>query len=136
MNIKWNEWSNKTSVTDSLSELVGETLLSVDGLEKNSFEVVFITQSGKALMLYHEQGCCESVDLEDFESDCGDFIGAKVLSFEEVSSEQKNNEYGDSDTWTFYKMETDKGGLFMRWHGSSNGYYSESVDIKGGVVLQ
>ena len=35
----------------------------------------------------------------------------------------------ESYTWTFYKIETNKGGLWVRWLGESNEYYSEEVNV-------
>lgn len=117
-----------------LDELVGKTIKEITGLEENSYpyEVRIICDDGNTYLFYHEQDCCESVVLEDFEVSADSLEGGKILSAEEVTNDndgEKPFEEAGSWTWTFYKIETDKGGLWMRWLGTSNGYYSESVDL-------
>lgn len=104
-----------------MQRLVGEVIKSIEGLEEYSDEVFIKTESGLTFKFYHQQDCCESVLLNDFELD-NDITGALVVSAEEIEGECE-----DCSTWTFYKIETNKGGLFMRWLGESNGYYSEAV---------
>ena len=112
-----------------LTELVGKTIKSITGLEQASEEVRIFTECGQEYMFYHSQDCCECVELNDFEGEAEDLIGGIVLSAEAVEGEESEPEYTDSHTWTFYKIETSKGGLWMRWLGESNGHYSESVDF-------
>lgn len=113
-----------------LQKLVGQNILEITGLEQYSDEVNIVCDVLRARFM-HYQECCESVNLEDFEID-GDLAGATILSAEEVSNEdapEPDSEWIMSYTWTFYRIETTKGGLFMRWFGESNGYYSEGVDV-------
>jgi hypothetical protein len=116
-----------------IETLVGETIDRIEGLVKDSDEVRIFTKSGKEFLFYHEQDCCESVNLNDFDGDPEDLKGALIVSAEEVSNsddeDNKPDDYSESWTWTFYKIETNKGGIWMRWLGESNGYYSESVTL-------
>ena len=112
--------------------LKGLTLKNIEriGDEQLNFE----TNDGRQFRMYHSQSCCESVYIEDIVGDLNDLIGNPILdASEETNSDQPktDSEYQDeSFTWTFYKISTIKGGVTIRWYGSSNGYYSESVDFE------
>jgi len=50
-----------------------------------------------------------------------------VLEFIDEASKEGDDKSYESSTWTFYRISTSKGFVVVRWFGSSNGYYSESV---------
>ena len=110
--------------------LEGKVLRSVvaDG-DSIKFEV----DDNEVYMMEHIQDCCEHVYIESIVGDLQDLVGVRINLAEEVSNEdyekQNTNEYEESCTWTFYKFGTIKGYVDIRWFGSSNGYYSESVDF-------
>ena len=82
--------------------------------------------------MWHNQDCCESVSIEDICGDVKDLIGSPIILAEEStnSEDHPREDYEDSYTWTFYRLQAAKGGLVViRWYGSSNGYYGESVDV-------
>lgn len=104
-------------------ELIGKTLVSVEN--KANEELVFTTDTGRVFMLYHDQNCCESVEIESIVGGLDDLVGTVLLTAEE----SVNSELEADATWTFYKLATQKGYVDIRWYGSSNGYYSEEVDF-------
>jgi hypothetical protein len=115
----------------NFSELQGKTLTKVEqiGDDRIRFE-----EGDKAYELYHSQDCCESVEVESIVGDLADLVGTPILLAEEAESNDtpegyKHDYEPESQTWTFYKLRTIKGSVDIRWFGSSNGYYSESVEF-------
>jgi hypothetical protein len=107
------------------SDLEGRTITEILGCEVNSDEITIRTSDSLTFILYHDQECCEHVAIEDVNGDVKDMIGSPIIIAEEAT-----NGDCDSTTWTFYKLATVKGFLDIRWCGNSNGYYSESVDLR------
>ena len=114
-------------------DLVGKTLvrIEVDRLEfENGDEIVFLTECGKKYRLFHDQDVNEQVDIDDICGNLGDLLGSPILVAEEVSNSSGTPKNDDvSYTWTFYKIDTARGGVTIRWYGCSNGCYSEAVDF-------
>lgn len=114
----------------NFSELQGKTLTAVD---VGTDEITFTCADGSVYRQYHNQDCCEGVSVEDVCGDIADVVGSPLLvALESTSNENPEGitkEYQDSFTWTFYKLDTAKGGITIRWYGESNGYYSERVDF-------
>ena len=47
----------------NISELVGQTLTKIQ--VEDNYEIHFYTSEGYRFVMYHEQGCCEGVWLEE-----------------------------------------------------------------------
>jgi len=113
-------------------DLKGQTLKSIQRVDDE--KIIFTLLDGRKYELYHENDCCETVTIEDVTGDLNDLVGVPLLQAEESTNTNDPKlvgEYQDvSFTWTFYKLATHKGYVTIRWYGSSNGYYSESVDFR------
>jgi|SRR5690554_3921710 len=109
--------------------LQGQILTKVEKIGDDS--ILFETATGEKYEMYHEQDCCEHVYIESIVGDLEDLVGSPILMAEEVTNidEPPTSELEESYTWTFYKFATNKGYVTIRWYGSSNGYYSESVSF-------
>lgn len=116
---------------EEFEDLLGKTLSNIEN--KNDDQLIFTLESGEKYRLYHDQDCCESVDIEEIIGDLNDLIGSPITLAEEVTHDDvdpngvKNPGHAGSFTWTFYKLATIKGYATIRWFGQSNGYYSEVV---------
>lgn len=111
-----------------IEKMLGKIAVRVTTDEETRLKFEF--NDGSSMLMYHDQDCCESVTIEDIDGSLHDLLNHRIILAEEVSNSKWNDEDTMSETWTFYKIATIKGGVTIRWYGSSNGYYSESVDIE------
>jgi hypothetical protein len=118
-----------------IGDMVG---LTVENINVGNDEMTFIFTIGLKVQFYHSQNCCESVYIESVVGDINDLIGNVLTVAEEVSNydtsvsklTENDVEWGDVEQWTFYKFDSNKGGITVRWYGTSNGYYSIGVSMK------
>ncbi|CAB4127495.1 hypothetical protein UFOVP75_225 [uncultured Caudovirales phage] len=113
----------------NFADLLGRTIQSID-ISKPNDRITIETTDGVSWTIKHSQDCCETVTIEDVAGDINDLLGYPLTMAEEVSNSDQiegNEMYSESFTWTFYKLATVKGYVTIRWFGSSNGYYSETV---------
>lgn len=117
--------------TSVFEEMVGRTMKSA---VRDGDEIIFTAEDGHKFRFYHSQDCCESVSIDDVCGDLNDLVRVPLVMAERADSEPPERGPDDyvpeSETWTFYRFATEKGFVTVRWYGTSNGYYSESVDIQ------
>lgn len=116
----------------AFSDLAGKTIIRIEGMQPGSERIIIVTDCGNAYRMYHDQGCCEHVELVDVCGDVASLLHSPVMDAYESSHSggAKMHEYDDSRTWTFYTIRTINGTVTLRWYGTSNGYYSERVDFE------
>ena len=125
-----DDWDEPDIAAEGIEMLIGKTLTSII-VSRNKNMIKFITNKGKEYLMYHEQNCCESVVIEDIVGDLEDLKGTPILrATEDTNRDDPPESYDYSFTWTFYNISTIKGHVTLRWLGTSNGYYSESVNFE------
>jgi hypothetical protein len=114
------------------AELQGLVMTNVHG-DVGDGSLVFSCIDGRTFTYYHDQDCCEVVSINDIMGDLQDLVDTPILKAEEATTQENPpgaDVQSESFTWTFYRFTTIKGTVVVRWYGSSNGYYSESVTLQ------
>lgn len=119
------DWTDKTEFED----LQGRVVKAIEIERRTDDYIKFAMDNGDIFVMHHRQDCCECVSISDICGDLDNLIDTPILLAEAASEDDTSLAYG-TGTWTFYKLRTIKGSVDIRWYGSSNGYYSESVDFR------
>lgn len=117
-----------------ITDLIGKIITDIKYTDKEIlFQIYDFEENYIYYKFYHQQDCCEDVWLDDIIGDLSDLIDTPVLkAIKKTSSEliiPKKGGLDESNTWTFYTLATIKGYVDLRFIGTSNGYYSEEIDI-------
>jgi hypothetical protein len=121
----------------TIDEMVGKTFTSVTrhkDKEEGNDVLAFVCDDGRTYSFWYEQDCCAKVEMLDACGDLSDLEGSPIVEAEERVKNSSREDYDESETWTFYSFSTAKGTVVIRWYGTSNGYYSETVSHGWRVV--
>lgn len=116
---------SRRNVTEEL--IIGKVFTEIIGMTQDSYEIIFKVNENEYFKMYHEQDCCENVEIEDVVGNVENLLNTPILGYEVKTQEDENA--SESGTFTFYTFRTIKGYVDIRWYGESNGYYSEEVDF-------
>ena len=110
-----------------IETLIGKTLSEVSASDDT---LTMKTEEGEVYYLTHVQNCCENVYIDEIHGYLEDLENSEILEAYESSSNNKPPKGNpESYTWTFYHIRTFKGGITVKFYGTSNGYYSESAGL-------
>lgn len=112
-------------ISDMLGGTVEDIVINYEG--EGGDTIAFWMRDGTTFVMMHDQDCCETVLIKDIAGDIRGLIGEPLVMAEEATNRGETED--GTQTWTFYKFATNNGYVTISWHGESNGYYSESVDV-------
>ena len=115
-----------------MDKLVGKVFVSYEICQYKEF-IKFFDCEGNCYIFYHDIECCEQVYIDDICGDLDDLLFTAILKSEMISSEMSEDElnqkeaYNEWGEWYFYKLDTIKGGVTLRWCGISTNYSTKVV---------
>ena len=115
-------------------ELKGKTITSIVGINPNDEQTVITTSDGTVYTLEHYQDCCEDVRVYNTVGKIDDVLNEEVIVAEDDNPMDNPNAIGyvvdscKTNTWTNFRIVTNKGAFEIWWLGESRGY-SEDVSV-------
>lgn len=115
----------------TIDELKGKTITKIKN-ENGGGRVVIFTKEGPIYRMDHQQDCCETVLCTEIEGEIEQILNSPVTNTKEIIEHDEEGKLSDYEslTLTDFLIETESARLLIKWLGTSNGYYSESVIIE------
>jgi len=108
--------------------LEGEILTHID-IDDSQRQIMLTTESGRIFKIFHAQDCCEDVLIKSTEGDWNTLKG-KVIESVSLNEKEIPDDFYRTATETEITFVVNDSTVISRWIGTSNGYYSESVDFE------
>lgn len=105
---------------------------------QNDYEIKLFSTHGGIVVVRVAEDCCNDSWIESIDGDITQILDSPVTRFEIVSQsvDTRKIEIKDEDfrlqndaTWSFVKIDTKKGGVTIRFLGTSSGFYCEEASV-------
>lgn len=117
-----------------LKRLIGAKIIKINDDIDNVFccPSLLSIKTSKGTLKFSHNDFMGNVWLEDGLEDLEKMIGETILHAEVIENynEDRLDECDESYTWTYYKISTLNHDCTLRFYGTSNGYYSEDVEVE------
>ncbi len=107
-------------------EFPSEVVESID-IDRKENKIMITTISGRRFMFCHNQDCCESVTIVDVDGYKQEDLKGDLLQIDYETFEPMD--YCDHTTLTNIRFVCNHRTMIVRWVGTSNGFYSETVSF-------
>lgn len=111
------------------NELVGKTLTKVE-ISPDRDEANFYCNDGTRYKMYHTQGVCETVVINDISGNIEDLLESPILNaIKRVDVRKQIVDEYNNFLLIFFKLVTAKGQVVIRWYSEADGYSPYDVDF-------
>jgi hypothetical protein len=110
-------------------DFVGKVITHVD-IDPEMDQILLTLDSGVEIMIYHARDGCEHVVIEGTDGSWNNLLHKPILLFQHDETRSEVHPHYEYRTDTTLTFTVDGASVINRWVGTSNGYYSEKVDIR------
>jgi|688.fasta_scaffold731777_1 hypothetical protein len=111
----------------TIEALIGKTVESLN-ITVGEERATIVVDGGIVAEWFYLQDCCATCTISQVDGDPESLIGG-VIHAAYITRSTGDTSYG-TETWTFIHVRATTGDVCFRFHGESNGYYSEDINCR------